>query len=99
MKIQANVNTGEMPKVVATLERNLPPLITAQIAYGQRIGNDVEVLVRTGADLPKAFAHLSAHAGACVAAAANATLSAQATLRVSVQASASVSAKAGASSN
>jgi hypothetical protein len=97
VKVQANVNAGEIGKVVATLERNLPPLIKAQIAYGQRIGDDVQVLVKTGAELPKAFGHLSARAGACVAAAANASVSAQASLRVSIQASASVSAKAGAS--
>jgi hypothetical protein len=94
--VQAQVNTGEIGKVVATLQRNLPPLIKAQLAYGQRIAGDVEVLVRTGAELPRAFGTLSAKAGACVAAAANASVSAQASLRVSVQASANVSAKAGA---
>ncbi len=96
VKIQGAVDTGEMPKLVATLERNLPPLVRAQIAYGQRIGDDVQILVRTGSELPNAFGHLTARAGACVAAAANATVSAQATLRVSVQASASVTAKSGA---
>jgi hypothetical protein len=99
VNVQAQVDTGEIGKVVATLQRNLPPLIKAQVAYGQRIAGDVDVLVRTGAELPRAFGHLTAKAGACVAAAANATLSAQASLRVSVQASASVSAKAGASSS
>jgi hypothetical protein len=97
VNVQAQVNTGEIGNVVATLERNLPPLIKAQVAYGQRIAGDVEVLVRTGAELPRAFGELTAHAGACVAAAANASVSAQASLRVSVQASANVSAKAGAS--
>jgi hypothetical protein len=99
VKIQGNVNTGELGKVVATLERNLPALIRAQIAYGARIGDDVKVLVQTGAELPSAFGHLSSRAAACVAAAANATVAAQASLRVSVQASASVSAKAGASAS
>lgn len=97
--VHATANTGEIAKVVATLDRNLPPLVEAQIAYGQRIAGDVDVLVRTGAELPRAFADLSAKAGACIAAAANATVAAQASLRVSVQASASVSAKAGASSS
>jgi hypothetical protein len=99
VNVQAQVNTGEIGKVVATLQRNLPPLIKAQIAYGQRIAGDVDVLVRTGAELPRAFGHMTAKAGACVAAAANATVTAQASLRVSVQASANVSAKAGASSS
>jgi hypothetical protein len=97
VKIQGNVSAGEMPKLIATLEKNLPVLVKAQIAFGQRIGDDVQLLVRTGAELPNAFGHLSARAGACVAAAANATVAAQASLRVSVQASAGVSAKAGAS--
>jgi hypothetical protein len=94
--VKGSVNAGEVPKVIATLERNLPALVNAEIAYGQRIAGDVDVLVRTGAELPHAFAHLSARAGACVAAAANATYSAQASLNVSVRASASISAKAGA---
>lgn len=97
VNVQAQVNTGEVGKVVATLQRNLPPLINAQVAYGERIAGDVDVLVRTGAELPRAFGTLSAKAGSCVAAAANASISAQASLRVGVQASANVSAKAGAS--
>jgi hypothetical protein len=95
VKMQGNVDVGELPKIAATLERNLPALIKAQIAYGDRIADDVQILVRTGAELPSAFGHLSSRAAACVAAAANATASAQASLRVSVQASASVTAKAG----
>jgi hypothetical protein len=95
VKMHGNVQAGELANVAATLERNLPPLIKAQIAYGDRIADDVQILVRTGAELPGAFGHLSARAAACVAAAANATASAQASLRVSVQASASISAKAG----
>lgn len=94
--VQSTVNTGELPKVVATLERNLPALIRAEVAYGERISGDVDMLVRTGTELPHAFAQLSARAGACIAAAANATYAAQASLHVSVQASASISAKAGA---
>ncbi len=95
--VHAAVNTGEMGKLIATLQANLPALITAEIAYGRRIAGDVQVLVQSGSELPNALGQLTAHAGACVAAAANATVSAQASLRVSVQASASLSAKAGAS--
>ena len=84
-----------MGKLVATLRANLPALVTTEMAYGARIGADVQTLVRTGAELPQAFGQISAHAGACVAAAANACLSAQASIRVSVQASASISGKAG----
>jgi hypothetical protein len=96
VNVHAAVNTGEMPKLVATLQANLPALVTAEIAYGRRIAGDVQILVQTGSELPNAFGQLTGHAGACIAAAASATVSAQASLRVSVQASASVSAKAGA---
>ncbi len=95
--VHATVNTGEMGKLIATLQANLPVLVTAEIAYGRRIAGDVQVLVQSGSELPSALGQLTAHAGACIAAAANATISAQASLRVSVQASASISAKAGAS--
>jgi len=85
-----------MPKLVATLQANLPSLIQAEVKYGARIADDVQILVQTGSELPNAFGQLSVHAGSCIAAAANATLRAQASIRVSVEASASISAKAGA---
>lgn len=97
VNVQARVYTGDVGRVVSTLQRNLPTLIKAQVAYGQRIGNDVDVLVRMGADLPHAFGHLTSKAGSCIAAAGNASFTAQASLRVSVQASANVSARAGTS--
>jgi hypothetical protein len=96
VNVVASVNTGEMGQLIATLQANLPPLLMAQIAYGQRIVADIDILVRTGSELPNAFGQLTAHAGACIAAAANACVSARASLSVSVQASASISAKAGA---
>ena len=96
VNVQSTMSAGDLSKLLATLERNLPKLLEAEIAYGKRIAGDVDVLARTGSELPHAFGHLSARAGACVAAAANATFAAQASLRVSVQASASISAKAGA---
>lgn len=96
VRIEGAANAGELPKLVATLQANLPALIEAEVKYGARIAEDVKVLVQTGSELPNAFGQLSAHAGSCIAAAANATLRAQASIRVSVQASASVSAKAGA---
>lgn len=96
VQIQASVETGEIGKLVATLRANLPALIAVEVAYGQRIAGDVQILVQAGAELPRAFGHITGHAGACVAAAANAVLSAQASIHVSVQASASVSGKVGA---
>jgi hypothetical protein len=96
VNVTSTVNAGEMPRLIATLQANLPALLKAEVAYGQRIAGDMQVLVQTGSELPNAFGQLTAHAGACIAAAASACVNAQASLRVSVQASASVSAKAGA---
>jgi hypothetical protein len=96
LRVAAQVDAGELPALVATLQENLPALIEAQVRYGARIAGDIQVLVQTGAELPSAFGHLSARAGSCIAAAANATVRAQVSIRVSVQASASVSARAGA---
>jgi hypothetical protein len=95
VRVVASVNAGEMAKLVATLDANLPALIKAEAIYGKRIAGDIAMLVQTGSELPSALGQLTAHAGACVAAAADACVSAQASLRVSVQVSASVSAKAG----
>ena len=96
VQVHASIETGEIGKLVATLRANLPALIEAEVAYGQRIAGDIQILVQAGAELPRAFGQISGHAGACVAAAANGVLNAQASLRVSVQASASISGRAGA---
>jgi hypothetical protein len=99
VSVKANVDAAEVVKLAATLEANLPMLVRAELAYGKRLADDVGILVQTGAELPRAFGHLSGRAAACVAAAANACVSAQASFRVSVQASASITARAGASTN
>jgi hypothetical protein len=98
LNIVASANTGDMAKLVATLEANLPTLIRAEFAYGKRIAHDVQALVQVGADLPGAIGQAGSHALACVAASASAVAHAQASISVSVQASASVSGKAGAHS-
>jgi hypothetical protein len=94
--VQASAETGEVGRLVATLRANMPALVSAEVAYGQRIAGDIQLLIQTGNELPRAFGQLTAHAGACIAAAANACVSAQASIRVSVQASASISGRAGA---
>jgi len=96
VRVSASANTQEMAALTATLTANLPPLLTAQLAYGARIASDVDAVVRVGAELPNALGQITEHAAACVGAAANACVQAQASLRVSVSVSASVSAKAGA---
>ena len=94
--VQASGNAGDLPRLVATLEQNLPVLVRAEVAYGQRLAAAVQTLVRTGGELPGALGQVGGRTAACLAAAVNACASAQASLRVSVQASASISARAGA---
>lgn len=96
INVVASANTGEMAKLVATLEANLPVLIRAQFAYGKRVADNVQALVQVGADLPGVLGQAGVHALACVAASASAVANAQASISVSVKASASVSGKAGA---
>jgi hypothetical protein len=90
---KANLNTGDIGKLVATLEANLPLLLRAQIGYGKRVAGDVQALVQVGADLPSVVGNAGAHAAACIGASADAVVRAQASLKVSVQVSASVSGK------
>ncbi|MEO7327351.1 MAG: hypothetical protein ABI193_02150 [Minicystis sp.] len=94
--LKASVNTGEMGKLIATLEANLPVLLRAELGYGKRIAGDIQTLVQIGGELPGIIGHAGMHAAACVGASASAVLHAQASLSVSVQASASISGKAGA---
>lgn len=96
VEVSSNVNAGQMPQLIATLSKNLPVLVRAQIAYGKRLAGSIQTLVEVGADMPKAIGDATAKGVACMGAAANATVSAQASIQVSVRASASVSAKANA---
>jgi hypothetical protein len=95
VNIQSTVNAGEIAKLVGTLEKNLPVLIRAEVAYGERITSDVETLVKMGAELPDAMATVGGHAVACLGASASAVVRAQASISVSVKASVSISGKAG----
>ena len=83
-------------QLAASLSRNLPLLLHAQIVLGQRILGDVDVVVRVGANMPQIVGQAGAKAAACVAAAASATARASVSIKVTVQASASVSGRAGA---
>jgi hypothetical protein len=82
--------------LAASLSRNLPLLLHAQIVLGQRILNDVEVIVQVGKNMPSIAGKAGLRAGACIAAAASASVRASVSIKVSVQASASVSGRAGA---
>jgi hypothetical protein len=82
-------------RLVATLQANLPNLLYAQWALGQRVSQDARVVVDVGAHLPKVAGNAGLQGLACIGAAANATVNASARINVSVQASASVSGRAG----
>ena len=95
INVVASAAVGDMAKLVATLEANLPILIRAEFAYGKRIAGDIQGLIQVSGELPSVIGQAGAHAAACVAASASAIVHAQASISVSVQASASVSGKAG----
>jgi hypothetical protein len=97
VQVQASHNTQIAARLVATLQANLPQLLYAQWALGQRLAGDVEVVVQVGKELPRLVGQAGANALACIAAASDATLQASASIKVSVQASASVSGRVGAS--
>ncbi len=91
VKIQASTNVGEIAKLIATLEKNLPILIRAEIGYGERLAGDIKVLVEVSGDLAQVIGDAGAHAAACISASGAEILQAQASIRVSVSVSASVS--------
>lgn len=83
-------------RLFATLHANLPNLLYAQMALGQRVMQDAQVVVSVGANMPKVVGDAGMQGLACIAAAANATVTASARINVSVRASASVTGKVGA---
>jgi len=93
----AGQNVEMATRLAATLQANLPNLLYAQVALGQRVMQDARVVVNVGAQLPKVVGDAGMQAMACIAAAANGTVRASTRINVSVQASASVSGRVGAS--
>jgi hypothetical protein len=96
--VQVQVSQGvEMAaRLAATLQANLPQLLYAQIALGQRLIGDVQIVVDVGRQLPRIVGQAGAQALACIAAASEASIQASASINVSIQASASVSGRVGA---
>ena len=88
--------TDVAARLFATLHTNLPNLMYAQIALGQRVMQDAQVVVQVGANMPKVVGDAGLQGLACIGAAAEASARASASINVSVQASASVSGKVGA---
>jgi hypothetical protein len=97
VQVQVSQNVDMAARLAATLQRNLPQLLHAQLALGQRLMGDVQVVVDVGAQLPRLIGNAGMEALACVAAASEASVQASASIKVSVQASASVSGRVGAS--
>jgi hypothetical protein len=79
--------------LVATLQANLPSLIHAQMALGQRLANDAKVVAQVGANLPKVVGNAGAQALACIGAGADVAAKASVRLNVSLRASTTVTAR------
>jgi len=91
---QPNVEMAN--RLFATLHTNMPNLMYAQVALGQRVLQDAHVIGQVGANMPKVVGDAGLQGLACIAAAAEASARASASINVSVQASANVSGRVGA---
>lgn len=97
VRVEVSQNVDIAARLAATLQANLPQLLHAQIALGQRLLHDVEVVVQVGQQLPSIVGQAGINALACIAAASEASVRASVSIKVSIQASASVSGRVGAS--
>jgi hypothetical protein len=95
VQVQASGDMQAGAALIATLQANLPRLIQAQLAIGQRLVGDAKVVAQVGANLPKIVGQAGAQALACIGAAADVAASASVRIDVSVRASASVSGRVG----
>ncbi len=94
--VRPSVVNPQALNLAASLTRNLPLLLHAQIVLGQRILKDAEVVVSVGKNMPGIVGKAGVRAAACIAGAAQASVNATVSIKVSIQASASVSGRAGA---
>ena len=95
VQVQASGNVQAGAALIATLQANLPRLIHAQLAIGQRLVGDAKVVAQVGSNLPRIVGKAGAQALACIGAAADLAASASVRIDVSVRASASVSGRVG----
>jgi hypothetical protein len=96
VNVQGATQVQDLARLIATLQANLPVLITAQIGYGKRLAGDIQALVDVSGDLAHVLGDVGAHATACIGAAATELFQAQASIRVSVSVSANISGRVGA---
>jgi len=95
----ASANTGDMQKLVATLQTNLPKIIN-NVTGKAKLAVDVAAQVASsGEALVNGVASFTGKAVACIPVAASASARASASISVSVMASASTSASCGGPSN
>jgi hypothetical protein len=90
VKVLANVSaSGDVAKLVDSLNRNLPPLIDAAEHQGHIAVDIVADVVSSGQDVVNNAGSLDVHSAACAAAAAKSLAGTATDLNVSVQASVS----------
>jgi len=87
--------TGDIPKLVTTLQKNLPAIIQAVQTQGQLAIKAAGHVVASGSVVVQNLGSVGGKALACATAAVQASASASVSVNVSVQASASVSGSAG----
>jgi len=96
VKVIANASaTSDIPKLVATLEANLPKLINAAKVQGQLALKASAKVASAGSAVVSAAGSLGGKAIACATASAQASAKASVSVSVSVEASASASGSAG----
>jgi hypothetical protein len=92
VKLLADVTvSGDVAKLAATVEKNLPPLFQAAEAQGHIAVDIVQNVVSSGQAVLTASGSLDVHSAACAAAAAQSLTQSASTLTVSVQGGAGVS--------
>ena len=94
--VQGTSQWPDVARLAATLQMNLPVLLTAQLGYGKRLVGDMQAMGDVAADLGTVLGNVGAHATACIAAAGAEVAQATASIRVSVSVSASISGRVGA---
>lgn len=96
VKLECSTNaTGDIPKLVATLEKNLPAIIEAVQTQGQLAIKAAGHVVASGSVVAQNLGSVGGKALACATAAVQASAQASVSVNVSVKASASVSGSAG----
>jgi len=91
VKLLTNVTaSGDVAKLVATIDKNLPPLLQAAESQGRIAEDIVQDVLNSGNVVLNAAGSLDVHSAACATAAASSLTTSASSLSVSVQASANV---------